>query len=181
MVPFEDQLDTPQIIRWLSRFYKQVYTFLVNEKFTSSSSNTTLQHINHFHSFTCDLVANQLAGLDLADATEQAAELLLGHVLGQVVDNEVGLAVVVCRASLHGRGAAAAVGSRPVGCGAASTGAICHWSLHVTYDLEQGEGEEEERGRGKERNHREKGQGRRRGERAFISKSFRAVLSNLEH
>ncbi len=44
---------------------------------------------------TCDLVADQLAGLDLADATEQAAELLLGHVLGQVVDNEVGLAVVI--------------------------------------------------------------------------------------
>lgn len=55
-----------------------------------------------FPFFTCDLVANQLAGLDLADATEQAAELLLGHVLGQVVDNEVGLAIVVCWASLHG-------------------------------------------------------------------------------
>lgn len=44
---------------------------------------------------TCDLVANQLAGLNLANATKQAAELLLGHVLGQVVDNEVGLAVVI--------------------------------------------------------------------------------------
>lgn len=50
---------------------------------------------------TCDLIANQLAGLDLADATEEAAELFLGHVLGQVVDNEVCLAVVVCWAGLH--------------------------------------------------------------------------------
>lgn len=92
---------------------------------------------------TCDLVANQFAGLDLPDATKQAAELLLSHVLGQVVNNEVGLAVVICRASLHGRGAAAAVGGRPVGCVASSTGAICHWSLHVTDDLEHSKEEKE--------------------------------------
>lgn len=100
----------------------------------------------HFPFFTCDLVANQLAGLDLADATEQAAKLLLGHVLGQVVDNEVGLAVVVCRAGLHGGGAAAAVGGRPVGCGSSSAWAICHWSLHVTDDLEQSEEGDARRG-----------------------------------
>lgn len=105
---------------------------------------------------TCDLVTNQLAGLNLADAAKQAAKLLLGHVLGQVVDNEVGLAVVVCWASLHGRRAAAAVGGRSVGCGASSTGAICHWSLHVTDDLEHS-GEEKETGRGQERSHRQKG------------------------
>lgn len=51
---------------------------------------------------TCDLVANQLAGLDLSNAAEQAAEFLLGHVLGQVVDDEVGLAVVGGASSLHG-------------------------------------------------------------------------------
>lgn len=135
---------------------------------------------------TCDLVANQLAGLNLADATKQAAKLLLGHVLGQVVDNEVGLAVVICWASLHGRGAAAAVGGRPVGCGASSAGAICHWSLHVTDNLEQSKGrevrEEEERGRGQGRNRREKKrQGGRERDTAFISKGFCAVFSNMEH
>lgn len=114
---------------------------------------------------TCDLVANQLTGLDLADATEQAAELLLGHVLGQVVDNEVGLAVVICWAGLHGRGAAAAVGGRPVGCGAASAGAVCHWSLHVTDDLEQ-----RRRKEGEERRVKVQIGGRR--EMAFISKGF---------
>ena len=92
---------------------------------------------------TCDLVADQFAGFNLSNATKQASEFLLGHVLGQVVNNEVGLAVVICWASLHGRGAAAAVGGRPVGCGASSAGAICHWSLHVTDDLEHGKEEKE--------------------------------------
>lgn len=144
--------------------------------FGHTSNNIPVQH--KWSPFcTCDLVANQLTGLNLADATKQAAELLLGHVLGQVVDNEVGLAVVICWAGLHGRGAAAAVGGRPVGCGASSAGAICHWSLHVTDDLERGK-EEEERGR-EERNHIEKRQGRRRSEIAFISKGFCTMFYNL--
>ena len=78
---------------------------------------------------TCDLVPHQLAGLDLSDAAEQAAELLLGHVLGQVVDNKVGLAVVVGPARLHGRGTAAAVARRPVGRG--GTGSVRDLRLHV--------------------------------------------------
>lgn len=65
------------------------------------NSNTTTQNEQSFLC-TCDLVANQLAGLNLTDATKQAAELLLSHVLGQVVDDEVGLAVVICGSSLHG-------------------------------------------------------------------------------
>lgn len=40
------------------------------------------------------LVPDQLARLDLADAAEQTLELLLGHVLRQVVDDQVGFAVV---------------------------------------------------------------------------------------
>lgn len=103
---------------------------------TTSAFHNKTQNAN-FYPLTCNLVANQLAGLDLADAAEQAAELLLGHVLGQVVDDEVGLAVVVCGPSLHGRGAAAAVGGRPVGRVASSAGAVCHRGLHVTDDLEQ--------------------------------------------
>lgn len=51
---------------------------------------------------TCDLVSNQFAGFNLADAAEQTAELFLGHVLGQVVDNQIGLAVIICGAGLHG-------------------------------------------------------------------------------
>lgn len=51
---------------------------------------------------TCDFVSNQLAGLNLANAAKEAAELFLGHVLGQVVDNEVCLAVVIGVAGLHG-------------------------------------------------------------------------------
>lgn len=94
---------------------------------------------------TCDLIANQFAGFDLPDATEKAAELLLGHVLGQVVHDEVRLAVVVCWASLHGRGAAAVVGGWTVSCGASPTGAICHRSLHVTDDLETNKEEDRRR------------------------------------
>jgi len=83
---------------------------------------------------TCDLVTDKLAGLNLADAAEQATELLLGHVLGQVVDDEVGLAVVGgTAAGLHRGGAAAAVGGRPVG--GVAAGAVGHRSLHVTDDL----------------------------------------------
>lgn len=78
---------------------------------------------------TCDLIPHQLAGLDLSDASEEAAELLLGHVLRQVVDDEVGLAVIVGRARLHGGGAAAAVAGRTVGRGGAR--AIRHLRLHV--------------------------------------------------
>lgn len=51
---------------------------------------------------TCDLVSNQFAGFNLADAAEQTAKLFLGHVLGQVVDNQIGLAVIICWAGLHG-------------------------------------------------------------------------------
>lgn len=137
------------------------------------------QSIQHSPFCTCDLIANQLTGLDLSDAAKQAAELLLGHVLGQVVDNEVGLAVVICWASLHWRGAATAVGGRPVGCGASSTGAICHWSLHVTDDLEQGK-EKGRRGGGGEKERRGEEEGWRRREIALISKGFRAVFSSLE-
>lgn len=84
---------------------------------------------------TCDLVANQFAGFNLADAAKQTTKLLLGHVLRQVVDNQIGLAVIVCWAGLHGRRAAMVVGGRAVSRGASSAGAICHRSLHVTDDL----------------------------------------------
>lgn len=85
---------------------------------------------------TCDLVANQFAGFYLADAAKQTAKLLLGHVLGQVVDNQIGLAVIVCWAGLHGRRAAMVVGGRAVSRGAATAGAVCHRSLHVADDLD---------------------------------------------
>lgn len=67
---------------------------------TDILDSKTAQHLQP-PLITCDLVADQLTGLDLADAAEQAAELLLCHVLGQVVDNKVGLAVVICWAGLH--------------------------------------------------------------------------------
>lgn len=63
-------------------------------KISSAFHNKKKKNAN-FYCLTCYLIANQLAGLDLADAAKQAAELLLGHILGQVVDDEVGLAVVV--------------------------------------------------------------------------------------
>lgn len=78
---------------------------------------------------TCDFVSNQLAGLNLANAAKEASELFLGHVLGQVVDNEVCLAVVTRAAGLHGRGAAAAVAGGPVGRGGVRP--IRHLRLHV--------------------------------------------------
>lgn len=84
---------------------------------------------------TCDLVANQFAGFNLADAAKQTTKLLLGHVLRQVVDNQIGLAVIVCWAGLHGRRAAMVVGGRAISRGPSSAGAICHRSLHVTDDL----------------------------------------------
>lgn len=43
---------------------------------------------------TCDLVPDQFAGFNFSNAAEQALELLLCHVLRQVVDDQVGLAVV---------------------------------------------------------------------------------------
>lgn len=43
---------------------------------------------------TCYFVSDELARLDLSDAAEQALELVLGHVLRQVVDDQVGLAVL---------------------------------------------------------------------------------------
>lgn len=77
---------------------------------------------------TCDFVSNQLARLDLADAAKEAAELLLGHVLRQVIDDEVSLAVVI-RAGLHGRGAAATVAGGTIGCGGVRP--VRHLRLHV--------------------------------------------------
>ena len=71
-------------------------------------------------SHTCDLVPNQLAGLDVTNAAEETLELILGHILGQVVDNEVGLAVIsgsVCTKEW------------PVGQGRAGR-APCHLRLH---------------------------------------------------
>lgn len=102
-----------------------------------SSLHQFLPHAFIFASCsTCDFVADQLAGLDLADAAEKAAELLLGHVLGQVVDDEVGLAVVVGAAGLHGRRATAVVARWPVGCGRVRP--IRHLRLHVTDYLWRG-------------------------------------------
>lgn len=40
------------------------------------------------------LVSDELAGFDLSDAPEQAFKLFLGHVLRQIVDDQVGFAVV---------------------------------------------------------------------------------------
>lgn len=45
-------------------------------------------------SSTCYLVSDQLAGLDLSNAAKQTFELFLGHVLRQIVDDQVGFAVV---------------------------------------------------------------------------------------
>lgn len=87
---------------------------------------------------TCDFVSNQLAGLNLANAAKEAAELFLGHVLGQVVDDEVGLAVVIRAAGLHGRGATAAVAGGPVG--RARVWPIRHLRLHVADYLQTKEG-----------------------------------------
>lgn len=71
-------------------------------------------------SHTCDLVPNQLAGLNVTNAAEEALELILGHVLGQVVDDEVGFAVIsgsVCTKEW------------PIGQGRAGR-APCHLRLH---------------------------------------------------
>lgn len=89
----------------------------------------TFQPFVFFVISTCDFVSNQLARLDLADAAEEAAELLLGHVLGQVIDDEVSLAVVIGPAGLHGRGAAATVAGGTVGCGGVRP--VRHLRLHV--------------------------------------------------
>lgn len=103
----------------------------------------TVHYANEMHFLppvfiiTCDFVSNQLAGLNFANAAEEAAELFLGHVLGQVVDDEVGLAVVI-RAGLHGRGAAAAVAGGPVGRGGVRP--IRHLRLHVADYLQMKEG-----------------------------------------
>lgn len=42
---------------------------------------------------TCDFVSDQLCGLHLPDAAEEAPQLLLRHVLRQVVHDQVGLCV----------------------------------------------------------------------------------------
>ena len=49
---------------------------------------------------TGDLVADEFAGLDVPQAAEEAAQLLLAHALGQVVDDQVGFAVVGHRGAL---------------------------------------------------------------------------------
>ncbi|TRY88659.1 hypothetical protein DNTS_025680 [Danionella cerebrum] len=71
----------------------------------------------------------QRSGLNLANASEEATELLLGHVLGQVVDDEIGLAVIIRAAGLHGRRAAAAVAGGSIG--RARVWPVCHLRLHV--------------------------------------------------
>ena len=43
---------------------------------------------------TCRFVPDELAALDLADAGEERAYVVLRHVLRQVVDDEVGLALL---------------------------------------------------------------------------------------
>lgn len=50
---------------------------------------------------TCDLISNEFAGLHLPDGGEERPDLLLGHRLGQVVDDEVGLRVLGRGARLH--------------------------------------------------------------------------------
>lgn len=43
---------------------------------------------------TCDFVPHDLAGLDVSDAAEQTLQLVRRHVLREVVDDQVGFAVV---------------------------------------------------------------------------------------
>lgn len=47
-----------------------------------------------FDARTCDFVPNQLARLHLADRVEQAANVLLGHCLRQIVDDQIRLAIL---------------------------------------------------------------------------------------
>lgn len=49
---------------------------------------------------TCDLIPDQLAALQLSNAGEEGAQLLLRHRLRQVVDNEVGLGLQLLRGLL---------------------------------------------------------------------------------
>lgn len=65
--------------------------------------------------FTCDFVSDQLAGLDLSDAAKQTLELLLGHILRQVVDDQVGLAVVCGPVGADDRAVRHAGSARTVG------------------------------------------------------------------
>merc|ERR1719357_1510311 len=44
---------------------------------------------------TCHFVPDELGGLDVADAAEQAAQLVLAHALRQVVHDQVGSGVLV--------------------------------------------------------------------------------------
>ncbi len=57
-----------------------------------------------------DLVPDELAGLHLADGGEERPDLLLGHGLGEVVDDQVGAGGVV--GGLGGAAACADRGSR---------------------------------------------------------------------
>lgn len=129
---------------------------------------------------TCDLVSNQFAGFNLANAAKQTAKLFLGHVLGQVVDNQIGLAVIVCWAGLHGWRAAVVVGGWAVGRGASSAGAICHRSLHVTDDLVRRgmkDGMVKKRTIGEENSHKQKKAERKT---ELIGDSLFTIFNNLE-
>lgn len=64
---------------------------------------------------TCDLVSDQFAGLDFSDAAKEALELLLGHVLRQVVDDQVSFAVVCGAISANDRAVRQAGSARTIG------------------------------------------------------------------
>ena len=44
---------------------------------------------------TCNLIANEFAALDFTNRGKEGSDLLLSHRLRQVVDNQVGLALVI--------------------------------------------------------------------------------------
>ena len=50
---------------------------------------------SHIPDLTLHFVADELSGVHLADAAEETVQLLLGHALRQVVDDEVGLGVFI--------------------------------------------------------------------------------------
>ena len=58
------------------------------------TSHLPVSHVPSPLSRTGDLVADELAGLDVPEAAKEAPQLLLAHALGQVVDDQVGFAVV---------------------------------------------------------------------------------------
>lgn len=43
---------------------------------------------------TCDFVSHEFAGLDLSNAAEQTLQLLLSHVLREIVDDQIGFTVL---------------------------------------------------------------------------------------